>query len=267
MDTKKINDYLITDYSINTQEAARFLVNLYFASGKKYNCSGQKIEQLLIIYQLWCIKYNKTGLLPSVYSSIKIGNCLFHLENPTIMNITMGDIIKVNDKQEKEKITDSIEINKKVPKKFQIDETNFPSEVKELLMEIFITFGSFSLKDFFDVENSLIYLIKTTSPGIELLNLNLIHNELKEILFTIQEDFDNEINSFINKIIPKKTNEINPRFDDIEIMSLIKNKYCNMTFEQKKELLIYLGIIEDDQKNSIKKKVLNLCHKNKKNDI
>ena len=260
MQRKDIEEYLLTDYSIKANDAAAFLVNLYASTGCKYSCSGTKIQQLLIIYQLWCFKNNKIGLLPSNDISIDLNKTLFHLDCPLKVRF-YGDIIFGKVPHSKSRITDEIIIKKKISTRTGIDDFSFTNEAKELLIEIFRVFGNWSGYDFIKPQEQIFNLIKDIDPSIISINCNSLDNDIKNKLYSIN---NNEIINFINENSLIYNKEKKLEFDNSRVLQAIKDRYYLMSFEEKKELLIMLGIIEeqpDNNKSKIKKKIFNIHKK------
>lgn len=249
-----INKYLTTDYSGNAVSIVNFLVGLYYATGEKYRVNGYKLEQLLIIYQLWCLKHNKTGLLPTNIK-LQIDSCRFMLSNPFIFPnmYAFDDLISGKVEEKKERINDLIEF-KNIPEKYTHKKNGrqlvLDDEVKEIIIEIFRAFGNwdiysigFELKNIFlEIQNSL-YL---TSKYLT----NDVMEKGYKYIYDIK---DNEIINFINQYPCKETANNGKSFMLEKFISDFEGYFINMTLEEKKEFLNSLNSIEVE-KNKVYKK-------------
>lgn len=242
--------HMINDnYSYDSEEVTKLLISLYYHTDNKYYMSRNKIQELLIIYQLWCIKYNRIGILPSAAGSINVNNNSMSLNR--MMDYDLALVLEnLNKKntmsQNRCIILDSININDKtkVPPLYLIDVKKMSEDLINLIILIFRTFGNWNERDLnFELKKILNYL-----QLIGNYELNSLDVTLKNKMW---ENNDNEIIKFINKNKPKMcaatiTKNI---VNNENTLKEIIEKYNNMDFEDKVEFLKYLGIIKDEENN------------------
>lgn len=145
MDKFDVNKYMVTDYYVYLEEAYKYLTGLYYKTGEKYCCQALKIQLLLTIYQLWCLKYNKTGIMPNHLVKLEItsNKSRFRLKNILLPT----DIINGTTKEDKTPIIDEFLDSYKIPPLYKVENDFINKEVRDLLELIFRKFGNWSAKD------------------------------------------------------------------------------------------------------------------------
>lgn len=261
-DYKDINSYIKNIYDVNLYTAIKYLCGLACITDncKSYNF---KKEQLLIIYKLCCVKNNI-----NIWKYDDDCAKLFLKENGRLSLKGYGWIDSFYTVKEYEKtfdinkrIEDDLSDISKIYSIYKIDKyETFPNESKELLTEIFREFGGYDAKI---IAKWLEEIVEYSTKY----NLNDITDNLKCCLQDKKSISNLKENKIFNFIITYnlKTNNNNLGFDISKASSKFKDIFTEMTFEEQKELLLELDIIEKELINRERNKFE--FNNQKENDI
>lgn len=131
---------------VNILDAANFIIQLYFKTGKKYRCSRTKVEKLLVIAQLISIKDNNQSnkLLSEKICSNPCGAGF-----PVLSKYLFSEIIDTEEDESGNAIDCSlIKEDAEYPVIYRIvDEDSFTPTIRKILRDVFLEFGNCKIKE------------------------------------------------------------------------------------------------------------------------
>lgn len=177
-------------YNVDIGRLSKYLIQLYFRTSKKYSCSSSKIDSLLLIYKLCCIK-----------EGLNTFNGRMVLYRDTFLKFEFTQffptcILNSSVEEDGKAIWDSIgpvielgyTYQSSIPEEYLIG-----THAKKLLVAIFRTFGNYSSLQLKQMIHEL-YLPYVEVSGHIVLKQDQIYR-----YFNFSKDNDNEIFKFVSQ--------------------------------------------------------------------
>lgn len=236
-------------YDENIISSTNYLIQLFYKSGCKYSCPLRKIEYLLSIYKLYCMKENEKCFAGDYVID---NNCIrfLNLYYFFYTDLYAGNTIEEDSKPIKEEFDET-----KIVPPIYVNKTDIGDESKELLKAIFLRFANYPLKSL----NAMITNICTnivTQNCLDKDNLDAIFsNPRYEQLY-----FDNEVFQFIKDFKRNSSKiETESSFNEEKVNNYFQENFWKLSFEQQQEVINCINNLngEIDNEGYTIKKMLN----------